>query len=167
MNKYIFLDIDGVLNSQSFWRIKPQRERKLEVGYPLCNIDFDAVRHINTITDATDAKIVISSTWRVTHSLEELSGYLKEAGMLGEIIGMTPRLHFAGSVSTIVPRGCEIREWLYVNESHDYDQTCRYAILDDDSDMLYWQRDNYFLCDGYSGITSNIAYRVNRFLNRP
>ena len=41
----------------------------------------------------------------------------------------------------------------------------KYVILDDDSDMLYWQRNSYFQVDSYSGLTPNLCYRVVNYLN--
>jgi hypothetical protein len=60
--KVIFLDVDGVLNSRGKW-----------AGCDLANltdsgtrIDPLAVARLKRIVDATDAKIVVSSTWRLT-----------------------------------------------------------------------------------------------------
>ena len=39
-----------------------------------------------------------------------------------------------------------------------------YVILDDDSDMLYWQRNNYINVDQYVGLTPKQVYKATRFL---
>lgn len=52
-DKYIFLDIDGVLNSQ-----------KTRVNDPK-NIDRTLTKNLSVIVKATKAKIVLSSTWRL------------------------------------------------------------------------------------------------------
>lgn len=56
--KILFLDIDGVLNSYQFYENKSNQEL---VDNPF---DTACVRHLKTIIDATDAKIVLTSTWR-------------------------------------------------------------------------------------------------------
>lgn len=54
--KVIFLDIDGVLNSQAY-----DQKRNLN---ELSNIDETRLPLIKKIVDATNAHIVLSSTWR-------------------------------------------------------------------------------------------------------
>jgi len=41
-----------------------------------------------------------------------------------------------------------------------------YAIIDDDSDMLEEQMKSFFLVDGYYGLTPNILYRIGRHLRK-
>ena len=60
--KIIFLDVDGVLNtSKTFERVynifKNTGKKELE-------IDLFRLQYLKTIIDQTDAKIVLSSTWR-------------------------------------------------------------------------------------------------------
>ncbi len=54
--KILFLDIDGVLNSRAY-----DRKRNLDEQ---TNIDETRLPLLKEIIDATDAKIVLSSTWR-------------------------------------------------------------------------------------------------------
>jgi hypothetical protein len=160
--KIIFLDIDGVLNSQILYESGTREER----GAMLYR---KAIEQINRIVDETGAKIVISSSWR--HSgLEECNGKLLRFGLKEKAIDVTPSLYFAKNkydYNYSVPRGCEIKAWMEMNKGilGDKISKVRYVILDDDSDMLYWQRENFFWCDSYTGITPNIAYKVIRFLN--
>lgn len=53
--KIIFLDIDGVLNSTKY-----DRERKQNDG----NIDITRLALLKRLVDSTNAKIVLTSTWR-------------------------------------------------------------------------------------------------------
>ena len=56
--KIIFLDIDGVLNSEMYeWSRGEDRADN--------RIDLSRVRLLKDIVSATDAKIVLSSTWRL------------------------------------------------------------------------------------------------------
>lgn len=155
--KIVFLDIDGVLNHQLFYQEKSQKDRYNEVGRDLCNLDPTRVQMLNKLKDV--AKFVISSTWRKLHTLEEIKSLLELCGFEGEIIDKTPTLSFEqtnGLYHGSVPRGCEIKRWVEDNKIHSKD----YIILDDDSDMLYNQRNNFLLVDGYCGLTPNIVYRA-------
>lgn len=158
MEKLIFLDVDGVLNSQKYFsKIKGD----MSVDQTRRFFDPEAVKNLNDITDKTGAKIVISSTWRKTRTLEELQELFKEVGITGEVIGKTPQLYFKGpnGGSRSVPRGVEIKEWLEQNgiKPHLFRS---YVIIDDDSDMLYNQRMNFFNTDWDFGLGPSMAYRI-------
>jgi len=125
--KIIFLDIDGVLVTRRF------RER--DPGKPLA--DPSCVAQLNRIVEATEARIVLSSSWRY-HGLHEMRMILGLWGVRGEMIDLTPDLNRepeagAGSRNCVpVPRGREIAEWLRLN---DHDGSATIVILDDDADM--------------------------------
>ena len=53
-----------------------------------------------------------------------------------------------------------IYNWINKNPEKEIN----YVIFDDDSDMLLWQRENFFWVDRYCGITSTILYKAKRFL---
>lgn len=154
--RLIFLDIDGVLNSE-LWSKNPESHVDGNRRW----FDPRCVSLLNKLTDKTEASIVVSSTWRVGKTTMELKELLSEMGITGEVISKTGQ-----SESGI--RGVEIHEWMLHNQHllgclrHLYRD---YVILDDDSDMLYWQRHNYFQVDPYAGLTPNIVYRAQNFLN--
>ena len=149
----VFLDIDGVLNSRSMekddvvlldgWRLS---RRKINI--------------LNSFTKITESKIVLSSVWR---DFEDIDNKLKDCGLEAEIIGHTPH---GGRMSV---RGNEIHQWLKDNEKilgTTYYYFHNYVIFDDDSDMLLWQKENFFACDNSVGITENVTYRARMFLER-
>jgi HAD domain in Swiss Army Knife RNA repair proteins len=108
----IFLDFDGVLNDRK-WLVRDGARDDL---------DPERVKLLNWLVRATEAKIVISSSWRILHPLEELQLILDRAGFLGEILGVTPG---GGGV-----RGTQIQRWIDSNNFKG-----QFVILDDDSDM--------------------------------
>ena len=120
MNKYIFLDIDGVLNSMDWFK-----QNKHVKGY--MEINPDKVRMLKEIVDCTGAKIILSSTWRslATHDDKpehEMYTYLK-----------TSLEEFGLSISDQTPyiqqnRPQEIKAWL----ENNINEGDRYVSLDDD-----------------------------------
>lgn len=115
--KILFLDIDGVLNSY--------RTVKLFGGYPYDftpahkrRFDWQAVQLISNLCRETQTHIVLSSTWR-KHFTHAVVG--RELGL--PIVDATPILNTS--------RGVEINKWLVDHGPFD-----KYAIVDDDSDML-------------------------------
>lgn len=169
--KLIFLDIDGVLNHELHYKHRAgEGWEKDEPPHPFDDIDTFAVEMLNYIIEKTKAKVVISSSWRMGREIGELQGILDCMGFEGEIIDKTPLLHFGKlkGYSRSVPRGCEIKAWLEMNKDllgKGIGKYRSYVILDDDSDMLYWQREMFFRVDSWAGITPDIAHRVINYLN--
>jgi hypothetical protein len=108
-----FLDIDGVLNSQSFLLKNPGLE-----------IDPERVQILNKLLEETNASVVISSSWRIGHPIFWLQNALEKVGFKypERIIGAT-------SSETKGQRGDEIELWL--RQIH----VDAFVILDDDDDM--------------------------------
>lgn len=121
MNKILFLDIDGVLNSADYMVACGGK-------FDHKQIDPAAVARLNRITDTTGCKIVVSSTWRLLYDhLEDLKTALTGYGITGEVIGKTP---FKPNALRFV-RGKEIEFWL--EENHG--TYSKFVIVDDDTDM--------------------------------
>lgn len=131
--KVLFLDVDGVLNTFTAGGLYALTRSKL--------------RLLEQIVKDTGCEIVLSSTWRKDqYAFRKLVKKLAYRDL--NIAGTTP-------VLWNVPRGEEIDAWL-----KEHSETTRYAILDDNSDMLDHQLRNFFQTDGDYGLTRTIAYRV-------
>lgn len=178
--KIIFLDIDGVLNHE-LWATERMYRNRVEddSDYEYYRNFFDpkSIAFLNLITEKTGAKIVVSSSWRRSRTVEELRELLKLMGVTGEVFSKTPHLHFEEQSFTLkngeevvydysVPRGCEIKAWMEMNKGvlGKKVSKVKYVILDDDSDMLFWQRENYFRVDPYCGLTPRLTERVINYL---
>jgi hypothetical protein len=158
LDKIIFLDIDGVLNSEKAYLRGDCKyvEWEWEDGTKEHHQSFCPVSklYINHLIKITEAKVVISSTWRRS-GLDFMKKVWEVEEMAGEIIGITPS--FRGDVDGYtIPRGCEIEKWLedkgfsHINWSVEKQQDFveksgieNYIIIDDDSDMLYSQRNHF------------------------
>lgn len=138
----IFLDVDGVLNSERFNRTLEEQHRQLghhevcECFKLMRQVDHEAVARLNRLVAATQSKIVISSSWRMLFDPPELQRILVEHGLVAEIIGETPdgqdepeMLDVYGPLDRIF-RGHEIDFWL-----RQHPEVTRFVILDDASDM--------------------------------
>ncbi len=163
--KVIFLDFDGVVNSEEYSRLR----RIAGHGEPGSflyresdEIDPIAVARLNRIIEATGAKVCISSTWRILHKIGELAGFLRTAGFAGEVIGMTPR-----QSGPSPRRGNEIAQWI---ESHNarpmrHGSVEAFVILDDDADMEHLI-DHLVQTDGSAGLEDHHVERAIAMLGR-
>lgn len=165
MLKVIFLDIDGVLNSQLYYKSDRFNKARQEAeaaqgnrfGWEAEDLDTLAIEYLNELLTKSGSKVVISSVWRMSHTQEELQKLLNYRGFTGELIGCTPRL------GEECVRGNEIRQWIKKNEARlgcRYSDYSSYIIFDDDSDMLLQQQPNFLLVDGYVGLTPNLCYKA-------
>ena len=75
-----------------------------------------AVSNINYLIHWTNAKIVVTSTWRNNFTIEELKSIFKKQGIHGEVVDKT---------GIGLSRGEEILEWL------DSNVVDKYVVIDD------------------------------------
>ena len=121
MRKVIFLDVDGVLNSNTFEQWLYENHVKKYYGYEL--LDQKAILCLQDIVFTTDAEIVLSSSWRLsTHMTKMLEDQLRPYALA--ISSFTQRLVYNGD------RGEEITAWL-----KDNPDVTHYVILDDEFEM--------------------------------
>lgn len=132
--KIIFLDFDGVLNS--LFHFQELKRQGLTQDRIMDSLDPVMVERLNRIVEMTNAKIVISSTWRKLHSMDELKAFLLKYGFkfIDHVIDVTPTLN--------KDRGYEIQWWMDRHQ-HRYvagleqELITSFVILDDNSDMVY------------------------------
>jgi len=119
MSPVLFLDIDGVLNSEAWFA--RQRGRGLSIISNRAEmIDPGAVVQLNRVVGATGARVVLSSSWRLHAELSQVQGWLEQAGFRGQLAGATPRL--GGG------RGREVSRWLDAQAPRPE----VYALVDDE-----------------------------------
>lgn len=158
--KLIFLDVDGVLNSQNYVVSEHDRlghDNYIKEYLSQGGIPFDphCINNLKNVLEVTGALICVSSTWRLC---EDQRKRLNEA--LGEycyrIIGYTKHL------STI--RGIEIDNFL--NDLKQIKSPLeKYIIIDDDNDMLEEQQPYLIKTNFETGFTFEDARMAINILN--
>jgi hypothetical protein len=144
-NKIVFLDADGCINSNKWYRSTEYYSNLFKDP----DIDPHVIDLINQFTNETDVKIVISSSWKIDdYCLERLD----RAG-LENIIDITPNLIFSVPIEDY-SRGMEIEYYL-----QEHPEIEKYLILDDQNDFFDYQQKNFLLIDYQVGLTEeNIEY---------
>lgn len=135
-NPIVFADIDGVMNTSreySAWgdacKVAYVLSGQATDGHDRAHMLFgpEHVRALNAITDQTDARIVLSSTWRFIYSgrgatrrLADLRGVFNLVGIRAPLIAATPL--------DVENRGEAIVAWLRANR----ESGARFTVLDDE-----------------------------------
>lgn len=123
--RIIFLDIDGVLNSQAYhYKIGGYRGSSRSAEF----LDPDAIERLNKIVESTEAKVVLSSSWRYGYinDIPGLRDMFERNRIKVDVIDITPII--AG------PRGAEIQSWLDEHKDVDIES---FIIFDDSDDMIH------------------------------
>lgn len=119
--KYIFLDVDGVLNHHETYK-------KKHINSLYSDLDSECLALFSKLVHSIDhVHIVLSSSWRLIESeMDRLEASFKEFG-IPKWIDITPYFEYEQGKT----RGKEISQWL--KENH----ICKdqIIILDDNSDM--------------------------------
>ena len=137
--KVIFLDFDGVITIPPRW-----------------TINIDKLKNLEQIIDATDAKIVVSSSWR-SSTIERTKNLILNHDDYNSI--NSEMKWFIDNIYDVTPfvsddkykgngRGGEIQTWL---DAHP--EVENYVILDDDSDMMISQLYHFIQTDWSFGLT--------------
>lgn len=144
--KAMFLDLDGVMNTDS-----AERDEYGHLFNDKC------VANLAKIIEATGAEIVISSTWR-SQGLARMVNMWMDRNLPGKVIDVTPDCAQLTHYKTLeyydqVERGHEINEWILTHA----DELENYVILDDGNDMLDSQEFNFVRTDPKRGITDDVV----------
>ena len=122
--KYLFLDIDGVLNHEEWYRERIKNYKDTFTCWEQECFDPDCVERVNRILKETGARLVISSSWRLD---TKLSNIFETVGLPTDFdITPTKNIFTDDRHDT---RGEEIEEFLKENPCDQY------VILDDDMDF--------------------------------
>ena len=170
--KIIFLDLDGVLNTANYYdRIQHEHLPTEDIFGTL--FDPKAVEQLSHIIDSTQAKIVISSSWRYS-GIANMRAMWKARQLPGEIYDITS-LHVADDYiqsqmennpndfdlydAMILAREMEIALWL-----EEHPEVTNYVILDD-LDSFRQHEAHLVKINPKTGIANDDTERVITILN--
>jgi hypothetical protein len=152
----IFLDVDGVLNHRGVFFPGNGPD-------PLCP---KCVERFLRLVEGTEARVVVSSTWRLGIGDNRPVQKLKRACVLDRMHDDWRTVDLPNRIANgvLLPdqrRGREIAEWLGRHPEVD-----RYVILDDDSDMLPEQMSRFVQTSFDSGLLDTHVLKASVILTR-
>ena len=159
--KVIFLDFDGVLNCVKSKSRAPFSQLIWYVG-----LDSDKMRNLAKIVQETDAKIVLTTTWREHYTI----GAYKQEDPVGKYVNNKFRKVELKIYDKIEPgrrfnRGRGVKKWL-----EEHPEVTDFVILDDE-EMGYYNDYDLFdphfvktFWDGH-GLTENCVNAAIKILN--
>ena len=161
--KIIFLDIDGVLNPDDninvllkLWKLNKAKSRD-QFGDLF---DQRCVLWLQYIIEKTNAKIIISSSWRKS-GLTTMKELWKFRNLPGEIIDITPLTQSEKLINLYADheadRGYEIQESINTHKPE------RYCIVDDMPGMLKHQL--FVQIDPLYGLDRHTSQKIIHTLN--
>lgn len=169
MKKIIFLDFDGVLNTEHNQNMLLYKGKAWKDKHGAF-FDLKAVAELNRIVEETKADIVIESSWKYL-GLEAMRQMWRDRNMPGNVIDVTPSSAsnnwlLNANLDEMDPahtqwKGVEIASWIAEN-LHDED---RYVIIDDEYVILDSQLPHFILTNPYDGIIPELADRTIKLLN--
>lgn len=165
--KIIFLDIDGVLNTE--------RNNNKNYGRPR-PFDPEAISALNKIIKETDAKIVISSSWRYMYDTESMGELLFLEGLPKDIvIGENPKPSDNGysfgfedwdGTDGTASRGRECLMWIENHYQNGGEFIERYVAIEDLNDMTALPDESIYMTSPIQGLTMEMAEDIIEYLNK-
>lgn len=170
MERYLFLDFDGVLNTEHYQNLLYHEGKALQDEYG-AYFDPESVEQLKRIIDATHADIVVESSWKYL-GLEAMQEMWDKRQMPGNIIDITPssisdNWLLTANIDEIDPamghcKGTEIASWLADHATKE----ALYVIIDDEYVILDSQVPSFILTNPYDGITKELADRAISILSK-
>ena len=166
-DKYLFLDFDGVLNTEFYQDLLLSLGKQWQDEHGAF-FDPEAVKQLRRIIDATQADIVIESSWKYL-GLKAMQEMWHARHLPGRVIDITP---FCASDSWLqtadlnendltLCKGIEIASWLCDHAAKD----ARFGIIDDEYVILDSQIPHFIMTNPFDGITEEVANRAIAILN--
>lgn len=170
-NRFLFLDIDGVLNTHMIYREPIEGRRMIEKDgfyFELCwpsdkrvSNEF-AVNWLSKLCLEYNLDIVITSTWLIGHSVEEIATCLYNSGLHKDV-----KVIDGCTTNQFKCRGVQIESWFDRHKLKIEDTIS--VILDDDTDMVGFRKDYtpYLIkCDTYTGFGMVEYSKACEFIER-
>lgn len=150
----LFLDFDGVMVTDRYQAQLTATNSPLRDDYG-AKFDPVCVENLRHIIDATDAGIVVTSTWKMDMGLEGIQQMWDARNLPGKVIGVTPDID-------PIHRGDEVQAWLDANPG-----AVRYAIIDDTPFLNFFNEEqlpHLFRVDERTGLDEKTVTKVIELL---
>jgi hypothetical protein len=144
--KVIFLDFDGVITIPPKWYLQA-----------------NLIKNVKKIVDATEAKIVVSSSWRmdtVEETVDTIIGRTKRCPRNKMLYWLIDNIYDVTHTYKGL-RGQEIMDWL-----DEHDDVDNYVIIDDDNDFYDEQLYHFVQTNYEDGLTEVETKRAIKVLNK-
>ena len=163
--KVIFLDVDGVLNDYDTCLAFVKEYQR--TGVLKAELNEEMVSNLKEIVDRTDAKIVLSSSWRLYGCMDNGKFIPKQYKAKG-LVDMFDKygMEIYDTVSYSRTRGLQILDYVYMNDVDDY------IVLDDDEEELRLLpreviiKTHFYSEDEETGLSSKHVKKAIKKLNR-
>jgi hypothetical protein len=167
MQKYVFLDIHGVMSHCNDGG-----------GNPI--IDQVSMSHLSYVQRHTNCRFIITSSVR-KDTVGKTKEYLTQCGftLSKYICGVTIRaykyINKKPKVHLPIPRGVEVKQWMDANIHSDNGKNFRkkvygtdytYAIIDNETGYLLEHRNNLIVTDAVACLTMQDAMDTIKILNQ-
>lgn len=158
----IFLDIDGVLNSERYIEELRNQCKPLSDDYGYL-FDPIAVDNLKKIIERTQGLIVISSSWKYL-GIDEMISMWWDRKLPGKVIGVIPDALPDGITGDLemVGKGYGVAAYLQQNKL----ENVKYVILDDEQDFLSSQQAHFIKVNSFCGISVEDVQQAIHRLNR-
>lgn len=165
--KLLFLDIDGVLNCDIYMSsdeylaeckslgIVPEGREVMDKAHYL-HIDPAAMKLLNVLVERSETKVILSSTWRLRYSLEEMRAMFKKRGATFQIEGVTP------AKMSWRPRGMDVAE--YLSSIKKNGEVPEAFVILDDIDEFSKLKDHFVQTSEEEGLTQEDVGRALKIL---
>lgn len=166
--RIIFLDFDGVLNTEDYQRelIEADKPREDSYGRLFSPVAMD---NLYKIVRATGAKIVVISSWKGIYGLDGLRQMWQERGYKESIYDVTRNvvsdewllnvdLSTLDNFNFPHPKSLEVSDYL---KTHN---VSNYAIIDDEPIASDEQKSHLFLSNPQTGLTMAMTENVIAYL---
>lgn len=146
MDKFLFLDIDGVLN---------------QFGSKELYLDKRALKLLTDFVKKNNVKIVLSSSWRIAKN----TTYIVGSGINPYELIKTTLQQYGVEIFDVTgilkTRGDEIDTWLMTKTNREF----KYVILDDLDDFYTFQKPYFVKVDGRVGLSQKDINKMEKILN--
>lgn len=154
----IFLDIDGVLNSEEYYENTPSQKIKM------FGVDDKPLNLLLNLLEHSNVKIVLTSSWRCGTLLDTIRKFIDYGTNISKLtpymIGVTKRTDDFYENGKWATRGHQIKHFMDDCEV----PITQYCIIDDDIDMLKEQSEHFVHINSRVGLTKNDIVKIKNIL---